>query len=147
MTWSYSFDPSESDKDTVRFLIGDTCFEKQQLTDEEIEWILTEEANTYLAAARACRSISAMFARRADRTVGDLSIKYTTIRDQYDTLAKDLESRGATRGAAIYVGGISKADKEAVEENDDRVEPAFSRDMHDAPGSIYVARTDPIDEV
>ena len=147
MTWSYSFDPASSNKDIVRYLTGDTCFEAQQTTDEEIAWVLTEEPNVYFAAARVCRTISAMYARRANKSVGDLRIEYTSIRDQYDTLAKDLEARGATRGASIYVGGISKADKEAVEEDDDRVEPAFERDMHDAPGSIYATRTDPIDEV
>ena len=148
MTWSYSMDPSASDKDAVRYLTGDTCFDSQQTTDEEIAWALTEEANVYLAAARVCRSIAAMYARRADRSVGDLRISYTSIRDQYDTLAKDLEARGATRGATIYVGGISESDKETVEENEDRVEPAFERDMHDAPGSVYsTRREDPIDEV
>ena len=148
MTWSYSMDPGASDKDAVRYLTGDTCFDSQQTTDEEILWAISEEANIYLAAARVCRSIAGMYAQRANKSVGDLRIEYTSIRDQYDTLVKDLEVRGATRGASIYVGGISKTDKESVETDDDRVEPAFARDMHDAPGSVYASRrVDPIDEV
>ena len=99
MTWSYSADPSSSDKDAVRYLTGDTCYEAQQTSDEEIEWAIAEEANVYLAAARVCRSIAGMYARRADRSVGDLKISYSSIRDQYDTLANDLSARGATRSA------------------------------------------------
>ncbi len=146
MTWTYNGDPSTSDRDAIRYLVGDTDTTDQQTTDEEIAWILTEEPNVYFAAARAARTISAKFARKADKTVGDLSIKYSQSRDHYDMLAKDLEVRGAVRAGSVYAGGISKTDKETVEEDDDRVKPSFKRGIHDAPGSDY-SSSDPIDEV
>lgn len=147
MTWTYSLDPSSSDKDAVRFLIGDTCFDAQQLQDEEIDWVLTEEPNVYLAGARCASSISGLYAKKADKSVGDLRIKYTSIRDQYGSLAANLEARGAIRSAVAYAGGISKDDKEQVEEETDRVEPSFEMGMHDQEGELHEINRDPEDEI
>ena len=77
MTWSYSGDPSSSNLDQVRFLIGDTDTTNQQLSNEEINFLLTAWNNvTYLAAAEGCMAIAGKYQNKADfsRTVGDLSI-------------------------------------------------------------------------
>lgn len=147
MTWSYSGDPSSSDRDAVRFLCGDTDTTNQLLTDEEIDWILTEESNVYLAAAQACGSIASTFASKADKSVGDLRISYESIQKQYADRSAKLQSRGAVRSAMPYAGGISKNDKETVEEDTDRVVPAFERDIHDNPSVQYDARLDSTDEI
>ncbi len=146
MTWSYT-DPSASDKDAVRYLVGDTDTTDQQTTDEEIAWVLTEEANVYLAGARVARSVSAKYARKADKSVGDLRISYKSTEEHYRSLAADLAARGAVRAATPYAGGISEDDKLTDEENEDRVHPAFEIGMHDQPGSLYDRNRDPIDEV
>jgi len=147
MTWSYSFNPATSDKDAVRYLSGDTDFDNQQVQDEEIGWLLSEEANVYLAAAQACGSISAKYARRANRSVGDLKIEYTSITNQYSERAATLEARGAMRAGKPYAGGISKDDKEMAEEDDDRVKPSFVLGIHDNPGADYDPDQDPVDEL
>ena len=146
MTWSYT-NPSASDKDAVRYLVGDTDTTDQQTTDEEITWVLTEESNIYLAGARVAKAISATYARKADKSVGDLRISFKSTKEHYEALAANLEARGATRAAAPYAGGISKTDKETVEEDTDRVEPAFEIGVHDYPGGIYETNRDPINEV
>ncbi len=69
MTWSNSGDPTASDKDAVRYLCGDTCFDDQQSTDEEIAYAIAQESNVYFAAARVCRSISGMYARRPNQRI------------------------------------------------------------------------------
>ena len=49
-----TYDPALStDKDWVRFLIGDRGPDVFKLDDDEIAALLVEEANKYLAAARA----------------------------------------------------------------------------------------------
>lgn len=50
---SFSYDPAlATDRDWVRFLLGDTTDTSAKLTNEEISAVLREEKNKYLAAAR-----------------------------------------------------------------------------------------------
>ena len=74
MSWTYSRDPSVSDRDKVRFLIGDTDVDDQLISDEEIDWLLTEESSVTSASVRACETVAAKFARLADKSVGDLRL-------------------------------------------------------------------------
>ena len=39
MTWSYSGDPASSDRDAIRFYIGDTDTTLQLLQDEDIDFL------------------------------------------------------------------------------------------------------------
>lgn len=94
MAWTYSGNPSSSAKDKVRFLCGDTVSTNQQISDEEITFLLTEwNSNAYLAAAFACDAISGKYSARADlsRSVGDLSIS-----TQYGAQAKTFMERAAS---------------------------------------------------
>lgn len=129
MTWSYSGDPSNSSTDAVRFLIGDTDSADQQMSDEEIGWLVSEAGSTYAAAVLACDGLAAKYARQTDKTAGELSVKSSQRMEHYTMLAKRLRQRSVTR-ALPFAGGISKASKDTFEENDDRVAPAFRRDMH-----------------
>jgi hypothetical protein len=76
MTYSYSGDPSDSEVDAVRFLIGDTDASDWLLTDEEIQWTVTVRGNAYIAAPYAAESIGAKLSRESDssKSVGDLSL-------------------------------------------------------------------------
>jgi hypothetical protein len=126
MTWTYTGDPSNSDRDKVRFLIGDTNTADQLVTDEEIAWALTE-GGVYYAAAITSRSIAASFSRRVDFEVSkDLKVFYAKAAENYNKLADKLESKASRVSGTPYAGGISVADKETQEANTDRVEPAFS---------------------
>lgn len=94
MTWSYSGNPSNSANDKVRFLCGDTDTNNQQISNEEIAFLLTEwNSNAYLAAAFACDAISSKLSAKSDlsRSVGDLSIS-----TQYGTQAKTYMERAAS---------------------------------------------------
>lgn len=135
MTWSYSHDPATSDKDAVRFLVGDTDSSEQLISDEEIQFALKEEPNVRRAAAFVARAIAAKFAREADRSVGDLRIAYSQrsrgFYDLADRLEADASRRTNVLRAMPYAGGISVADKESVEDDTDRVRPSFAKGMHD----------------
>lgn len=93
-TWSYTGDPSARPLDTVRFLAGDTNSSSQQITDEEIAFLLSESNDdTYLAAASVCDAMASKVAAKVDysRSVGDLSLS-TQYGAQMNTLLKRAEN-------------------------------------------------------
>lgn len=130
MAWTYDGDPSANDRDTIRFLIGDTNTNDQLVTDEEIAWALTQ-GTTYNAAAICANAISAAFSRLADKAVDDLKISYSQKSEQYARLAVGLSNKDAHRSLDIYAGGISIADKLSREQDTDRVSPSFKKGMTD----------------
>ncbi|MBC7340894.1 MAG: hypothetical protein H5U02_00310 [Clostridia bacterium] len=102
MTWSYSNNPAASDKDKVRFLIGDTDQTDQLLQDEEITYLLTETTNVLLAASRAAKAVAARFSRQADKEVGDLRVSLSQKAEAYRKLADDLEKRAGSVAAPSF---------------------------------------------
>lgn len=138
MAWSYSGDPTSSAKDAVRFLIGDTDTNDQQLQDEEILFLLAQTSNDiYSAAILACRSIASIYSRQADQRIGDYSISASQKAAAYLALAKQLEqsqTKALIKRVKPYAGGISVSDKREDEENPDRVQPAFTRRDMAFPG-------------
>lgn len=133
MTWTYSGNPSSTNRDAIRFLIGDTDNTDQLVTDEEIAYALAQEGSAYIAAARICRSVASKFARYMDQSVGDLSISYSQRYTQFTALADRLESDGSSRLGVPFAGGISVAAKEAVTDDSDRIQPAIKIGVQDNP--------------
>lgn len=81
MTWTWSNAPDDTTaagrRDAVRFLVGDTDTTNQQVTDEVITWLLSENNNdVHLAAAQACTGLAGTYASKATTTksVGQLSL-------------------------------------------------------------------------
>lgn len=132
MSWSY-VGPASSAKDQVRFLIGDTTgtpVSMQILSDEEIEWLLSQYNDSPIQAAiRACETVIAKFSRMSDETVGSISIRFSQRAQGYRDLIADLKTRIATEDCTPYAGGISKSDKQTQEMNTDRVDPDFKKHM------------------
>jgi hypothetical protein len=133
MSWSYSGDPTSSSVDAVRFLIGDTDFDDQQLSDEEIQFLLSQaNGSAYLAAASAAEAIAAKYARLCSKSVGDLSYNYAQRQQHYERLARRLYIKAAEVAMPV-AGGISQSDKRIVEQDADRVQPSFTVSLHDNP--------------
>lgn len=128
MSWSYSGNPSDSDSDAVRFLVGDVDTDNQLVSDEEIAWALAQ-GGVYAAASLIAFTIAAAFSRQADKAVDSLKISYSQKSAQYSKLAGDLRYRAATDGLCPYAGGISVSDKDAVRGDSDRVRPSFKVGM------------------
>jgi hypothetical protein len=135
MTWTYSGDPAANNRDSVRFLIGDTDTTKQQLTDEEIAFLLTQSGdNVYLAGASACYAIAADYARLVDKEVGDLVIDYSQRVEHYMTLGKQLEKQASKKSTPnIFSAALNTADKNAIDDDTSLVQATFRRDMHSNP--------------
>jgi len=64
MSWSYDSSALEKALNWVRFRIGDTDTDDQQLSDEEIGALLAFYDDRYLAAADSARAIAAKFGLR-----------------------------------------------------------------------------------
>lgn len=94
MTWTYSGNPSSSDRDAVRFLVADTVSTDPLITDEEIAYLLDVYSEAPTAAVGAARAIAAKFSREADqaRSIGDLSLNESLSQKstQYHHLADHL---------------------------------------------------------
>ena len=132
MSWSYSGDPGASDLDEVRFLIGDTDTDDQQLSDEEINYLLTSTGSVQAAALEAARSLWAKYSRMVDQKTGDIDIKYSQRKDAYAALIRQLQLGMLP---VPYAGGISEDDKQVDEADSDVVQPAFTRGMMEYDGT------------
>lgn len=143
MAWTYSGDPSASNTDAVRYLVGDIDTTAQLTTDEAIAWEVSQWPNIYLAAASVADSIAALLGRtqgmRAD------GVTYGDAAKEMRERAKTLRAKGSTAGnggsgaagGGVFVGGISIADKTAREQDTDRVKPSFTRETGAPPISPF----------
>lgn len=113
MTWTYD-ETLPTDRDRLRFLVGDIESAEPLLTDEAADVLLgsLEDGPTKLeaAAASACRAIAARFARRVDFGQGDLSVSASQRAARYAALAAEFQSRvdaaAKTSGVAGRAGGL-----------------------------------------
>lgn len=148
MTWTYSGDPSQSAKDEVRFLIGDTNSSDPLLQDAEINWLLADCGTTRFAAVEAAEGVAAYYARSADKAVGNLKLSASQKFEHYTRLAVRLRRKATIATVAPYAGGITQTDKNINRDNTDLVIPFFKRQEFDVPGSnLPQQSTDPLLEV
>lgn len=124
MTATYSGNPLSSKRDEVRLLIGDTDVDPASdalMTDEEIDYLIVKYNNAYKVGAEAAETIAAKFAKKADKTIGPLSISYRDQFDRYTILAQSLRQRaGRSAGGA----GIPKTTQKSTK-------PHITLGMHD----------------
>lgn len=134
MTWTYS-DPSASDKDAVRLLIGDTDTDDQQLSDEEIEYLLTQYTNVYRAASLAAKTLAAKYSRQVGSSIETLRVfaadRYKQYMDLSGKLNTEYKRQGAGGLGTPIVTGVSQSDIALVESDEDRVKSAFKKEMFD----------------
>lgn len=133
MSWSYSVtDLATSQKDQVRFLIGDTDSQDPQFQDEELNFALLIRGSVFGAAAEACLSLSSKLSRKADTTTGELRTLYSSQARAYAARAGAYEVKSAEIGGSLpFVGGISVTGKENAVADPDRVSPEFNREFTD----------------
>lgn len=126
MAWTYSGNPSASDLDAVRFMIGDTDTNDQLLQDAEITYMVNLHGMGNSAASECCRAIAAKFARLMSRAIGGLSADFSAKYRQYLELADSLIANDTLIPASPFASGWSKSAKEIVELDTDR-ETTFAR--------------------
>lgn len=118
MTWTYGNSPVASggtyNLDLIRLLIGDTDTNHQLLTDEELDFFISQQSNYYLAAAMAVDSLVAKFAPSTQERLGDWEGAYQQRYDHFVALARELR-RKAARQLRMWAGGIQPTEPEADE--------------------------------
>jgi hypothetical protein len=132
MSFTYSGNPSSSDHDAVRFLVGDTDAAEPKVSDEEIAFLLGEWADVYQAAAAAADHMSATASSWMSYSADGNSLNLSELQSKYSLLADALRGQGRRRNrVAPYAGGIDVGDHE-TNASDESVYPLnFSLGMHD----------------
>ena len=107
---SFTYDnPTGSELEAVRLKIGDTDSDFQQLSDEEIEYELTEaNGSILLASSRCASSLAAKYSRKVTKKIGGMSINYSDLAEQYRKLAADLLEQYNSIGYAVTVPEVGK---------------------------------------
>ena len=128
----YGGNPSGSDDDALKLLIGDTSTSTsgELLSTGECGYFVSSFGSVRAAAPHAARAIAAGFASLVGKSIGDLRLEAQQKFDHWSDLAKQLERQSAIVGVP-FAGGISRAQKRAVESDTDRVTPAFRVGLHD----------------
>lgn len=129
MTWTYGGNPATSNRDWVRWRVGDTDTTDQLQTDEEITAALTVYGSKYKAAASVARAIAAKFSRKADTDMGQLSIRHSQKAKAYLELAAEIDASVGLDAGRVGSIAISRADRATEREDTDRPEPAFATGM------------------
>lgn len=135
MTWTYNSDVS-TDRDKIRLLIGDTDTTDQLLSDEEIDFVSTQQPNNYYAAAQCCETIAGKFARDVSTTLEGMSIAKRQRFENYLNMANNLRVMAMrTKPSKPFAASIDKDLKDAYsyKENSNLVQPNFELEMHDNP--------------
>lgn len=101
MSFSYSGNPSDSELDAARFLIGDTDASSPIMQDEEIQYII----DTYGEGTNTCKyqlfyRAATLFARDIKRTLGPQSEDPTGRLNYFNTQAEYYKN-------IVAIGGVS----------------------------------------
>jgi hypothetical protein len=128
MTWTY-VGPATSDRDKVRFLIQDVETTRQLMSDEEINWLISEWGDVYEAAANAADALAAKFTGKADysKSVGDLSLNesFSSQSQGFKELAKNIR---ANRHRKYTVSWVANA--ESLKSTGDRSVTTYNTDAY-----------------
>lgn len=145
--FSYDGDPANNQEDETRFLLQDTCADDPLMWDAEIAYLLAKEGTPLKAAIAGCDILAQKFARLADETVGDVSIKYSQISKRYSDLKKQYQNKLGIGSAGFYAGGISNNEKSTAAQDGDLVQPVFRKHKHENPPGSDDSIDDAIVEV
>lgn len=132
MAFTYEGNLAGSEKDQVRFLVGDTDETEFFLHDDEITWLISQWAqkgSIYYTASMAAESIAAKFAREVSLTSDSQTVGTSELQQKYLDLASRLMRMHETllTGGNVDMGGVL-----AGEQPDPTVtSPAFGTRMHD----------------
>jgi len=133
----YSGDPTASELDYVRFIIGDTNDDELLATDTEILMAIASFPILELAGAWVLRGVAAYYSRFVNHSEGSISTSASDLAKQYQKVADRLDPDGLTINRAlptISVGGLSKAEKAQMVEDPDAIQFLFARGQNDIPG-------------
>jgi len=130
MSWSYS-DSLSTDRDRLRFRIGDVDTNDQLLSNETLDALLTTRPDPTLAAIDAIEGILAKFAREIDRGSLGLGGSRSQKTQFYRDLLKELRAEAARGDTGAFFGGSSVSGKETIQEDEDKPLTPFRLNQFD----------------
>lgn len=131
-TFTYTYDPTNVPVDAVRFLTGDTNSNEWFLSNEEINWIISQWVNknsVYYTASMAAEAIAAKLAREVTTSADSQTVGTSELQQKFVDLAARLlrQHYNLLTGGNVDVGGINSG-----EQPDQTITPAsFGTGMHD----------------
>lgn len=109
MSWNYSGDPSESELDACRFMIGDTDPSEPLMQDEEIQYIIDNYGPNELQVYYQLFSRAAtLFARDIKRSLGPQSEDPTARLKYYTEQATMYKAQASSSGLSVPTYGHPK---------------------------------------
>lgn len=116
MTWTY--DPAlrlTVPLHEVRFLIGDVNVTAQQLSDEDIEYILSRNGNNIKKSAwKAAEQMVAIYAQKANVSIGSISVpndqRFRQWKELADILKREYLYPGGGKISNIAAGSMANRD-------------------------------------
>ena len=135
VTFTYTNDLAGSPIDRIRFEIGDTnvALGVAILNDEQIQHRLNTAGSEALAAWHSAEDIVAAISRDTDWGSGSQNKAQSQRLENYRKLAEDLRVKAHGRNVSFFVGGTTKAQKEAEAADTSLVVPFFKTDLHRNP--------------
>lgn len=122
---AFTYDDSlATDRDKLRFLIGDTDSANAQFSDGEIAYMNTKAGSPDFAAIGAARVLAAKYSRLADTSIETVSVSHSQKAKAYLTLADALQSQydqSAASSGGISATGIGIKATNDVYLDDDRL--------------------------
>jgi uncharacterized protein (DUF39 family) len=96
VSWTYSGDPTSSDRDELRFLVQDTDSDLPLLQDEELDYLISRWMPRYdsliYVGAVAAAIISRKFAGVVNVSADGVSVNVADVSDRYATIAAALRA-------------------------------------------------------
>ena len=144
MTWTYTNNPSNSNRDLIRTLVNDIDTDSQLLTDEFIAYALAAKPSVFLAAEVCAIALSVsntaatayLASNVTKKKVGDLELTYggggsgTSAREHYLAMGKQFRLQAGSK-VTPFSGGISVDDKNTQQSDSDWDRPFAEIGMHD----------------
>ena len=134
MTWSYS-DSLSTDRDMLRFKIGDVDTDAQLLSNELLDALLTSRGSPTLAAIDAVEGILAKFARDIDRSALGMGGARSQKTQFYRDLLKELRAQAARGDTDVFFGGGSISQRDSNLDDSDLPRTPFRLGMFDNKGA------------
>ena len=128
MTWSYNENLS-TDRDKVRFRIGDTDTDDQLLSNETIDALLVIRNDVVLASIDSVQAILAKFAIEIDRQALGLGGPRSQKTTHYENLLKILRAEADKGATGVFYGGATIAEKEDALADTTKPRPPFRLDQ------------------
>lgn len=128
--------PSNSDSDMVRFLIQDTDTTAESFTDAEIADVLDIEGGVYPAALMLVDQLLMRAAQKPSTRIGSLAHGAEVVGQLEKARARIVARMSKASGASpVTWGGATTSEQTTDEANTSLVQPVFTRDQHDYPGT------------